>query len=571
MAKTNLVRDNGLKTSTHFQYFQSNLDSVDLPARFKYPLHYTPDTIAIIAAEELQQYLKTQTDWEHDFGMLHPNEGEIIGKMFGVLVVKNLQGELGYLCAVSGKLAGQNLHQKFVPPVFDILPEDGFFRKGEALITEINQRIDELEQNADFLNTKNNLLESKKLAESEIDACKLRNQKNKELRHLKRKHADENSQEDLQKETLLALNHQSKQDHYILKSLRKDWQVRLSLLENELSKWQEEIDELKVKRKSQSAALQQTIFDHFNFVDKDLNKRSVGDIFKHHKDGNPIAGSGECAAPKLFQYAFLSQLQPIALAEFWWGQSPKTEVRIHGHYYPACRGKCEPILNHMLQGMDIEENPLLKNPAEGKEIEIIWEDSYIVIINKPHEFLSVPGKQIEDSVQTRLKARYPEATGPLLVHRLDMSTSGLLIAAKTEEVYKAIQSQFLRREVQKRYAALLDGIVAADEGLIDLPMRVDLDNRPRQMVCYAYGKPAQTRWKVIERKNGRTLIHFFPLTGRTHQLRVHAAHALGLNHPIVGDDLYGKLSTRLHLHAEFVQFRHPVTHRNLSFHVPAGF
>jgi tRNA pseudouridine32 synthase/23S rRNA pseudouridine746 synthase len=315
--------------------------------------------------------------------------------------------------------------------------------------------------------------------------------------------------------------------------------------------------------------LQDEIFDQFYFVNKALEKRSVGDIFKETTEGKPIAGAGECAAPKLFQYAFLHGLEPIALAEFWWGHPPKTEIRIHGHFYPACRGKCEPILGHMLQGLEIDENPMLKNPAEGKELSIVWEDEHIVIVNKPHEFLSVPGKNIDDSVLTRLKARYPEHKDLLVVHRLDMSTSGLLIAAKTMNVYKALQSQFLQRLVKKRYVALLEGIVSGEQGMIDLLMRVDLDNRPRQMICYEHGKPAQTRWEVIERLEGRTKVYFYPLTGRTHQL--HAAHTLGLNHPIVGDDLYGERSTRLYLHAERVEFTHPITNEMIVVELPSEF
>jgi tRNA pseudouridine32 synthase / 23S rRNA pseudouridine746 synthase len=297
----------------------------------------------------------------------------------------------------------------------------------------------------------------------------------------------------------------------------------------------------------------------------------LGDIFKPTREGRPIAGSGECAAPKLFQYAFQHDLHPIALAEFWWGESPKTEVRIHGHYYPACRGKCEPILGFMLQGLAVEENPMLKNPAENKDLEVVWEDAHIVVINKPAEFLSVPGKLVTDSVYERMRMRYPEATGPLIVHRLDMSTSGLLLVAKTAEVHKELQRQFIQREIKKRYVALLEGEVLEDRGTVELPLRVDLENRPRQLVCYEYGKPAVTIWKVLERKDGRTRIHFFPITGRTHQLRVHAAHVDGLHAPIVGDDLYGQTSHRLHLHAEWIQFRHPISGKDMTMKVEAGF
>lgn len=559
------------RNPSHFRHFQTAVNGIELPVRFDYPFHYVPHEIALIAARELQDYLLTQTDWQHDFGMEPGNDGEIIGKMFGVLVVKNSAGELGYLCAVSGKLAGHNQHEQFVPPVFDILPEDGFFRKGEAVITELNRRVEEFMQAPEYILAKAQLEESKRQSSEEIAALKFRNDERKAARDEQRV-ALALLTNDLEREKhMVALGNESITDHYQLKQIKKAWKERITELENQLLPFREAIDQLREERKQRSAALQNDIFDQFHFVNKALEKRSVGDIFKETPEGRPVAGAGECAAPKLFQYAFLNQLEPIALAEFWWGQSPKTEVRIHGHYYPACRGKCEPILGHMLKGIEMTENPLKHNPAEGKELNIVWEDEHMVIVNKPHEFLTVPGKRIHDSVLARLKERYPEATGPIIVHRLDMSTSGLLMAAKTLESYINLQSQFIKREVKKRYVALLEGTVESNEGLIDLPLRVDLDDRPRQLVCYEYGKPAQTRWKVVERKDGRTRMHFYPLTGRTHQLRVHAAHALGLKYPIVGDDLYGKRSTRLHLHAERIEFRHPVSGETMTVEVPAEF
>jgi tRNA pseudouridine32 synthase/23S rRNA pseudouridine746 synthase len=282
------------------------------------------------------------------------------------------------------------------------------------------------------------------------------------------------------------------------------------------------------------------------------------EIFK----GNPPAGAGECAAPKLLHFAFKHELKPIAMAEFWWGQSPKGEMRKHQQFYPACTGKCEPILKHMLQGIPMEENPFAINPAEGKELAIVFEDDYLLLVNKPAEFLSVPGKQITDSVQTRIKTLYPNA---MIVHRLDMSTSGLLIFGKTPDIYKKLQAQFIKRNVKKRYVAQLDGVLSEDSGSINLPLRGDLHNRPNQIVCFEQGKPAQTHWEVIERKDNKTLVYFYPITGRTHQLRVHAAHSLGLNTPIVGDDLYGTKADRLHLHAERITFVHPISKEIITF------
>ena len=300
-------------------------------------------------------------------------------------------------------------------------------------------------------------------------------------------------------------------------------------------------------------------------------EKDVREIFNDWKIEIPPSGAGDCAAPKLLQFAYQHKLKPIALAEFWWGASPSSKVRRHGYYYPACRSKCEPILGHMLQGLEVAPNPMLINPAIGKEIKVVYEDEFIAVINKPPGFLSVPGKNIKDSVDARMNARYPKATGPLIVHRLDMSTSGIMLIAKTKDVHQNLQEKFVKRQVKKTYVALLDGIVKGEKGSVDLPLRVDLDNRPFQLVCHEHGKHALTNWEVIERRSKLTLIRFFPITGRTHQLRVHAAHQLGLNTPIVGDDLYGKKGDRLCLHAETIKFEHPNSGEVVSFSLPHGF
>jgi tRNA pseudouridine32 synthase/23S rRNA pseudouridine746 synthase len=219
----------------------------------------------------------------------------------------------------------------------------------------------------------------------------------------------------------------------------------------------------------------------------------------------------------------------------------------------------------------MDPNLLLDNLSEKQELEIIYEDEVLIVVHKPAEFLSVPGKEIKDSVYTRMKERYPDATGPLIVHRLDMSTSGILILTKTKEANKVLQSQFINRTIKKRYVALLDGILSEDSGKIKLPLRVDLEDRPKQLVDFIYGKPAETAWKIINKESGKTRVHFYPITGRTHQLRVHAAHKNGLKTPIVGDDLYGIKKNRLHLHAEFIEFLHPSTKEKMSFTVQATF
>ena len=361
-----------------------------------------------------------------------------------------------------------------------------------------------------------------------------------------------------------------KQQHAIKKEtyFRNEALIKLK---NKLDFFEKEIADYKKKRREKSALLQKWLFDQYKFSDILSNQKSLWGIFKEELNITPPAGAGDCAAPKLLQYAFKKDLKPIAIAEFWWGDSPASEIRKHLQFYPACKGKCEPILGHMLKGIPMEKNPMLENPAKGRDLEIFYEDEEIAIVNKPSEFLSVPGKNISDSVYTRMLDRYPNATGPLLVHRLDMSTSGILLIAKTKEAHKFLQKQFINRTIKKRYVALLDGVITKKRGEINLPLRVDLDNRPYQLVCFDYGKTAKTFWEVISTENNKTKIYLYPSTGRTHQLRVHCAYKGGLNAPIHGDDLYGTKSNRLHLHAEFLEFIHPGTKKTKKVRISPEF
>jgi tRNA pseudouridine32 synthase/23S rRNA pseudouridine746 synthase len=283
--------------------------------------------------------------------------------------------------------------------------------------------------------------------------------------------------------------------------------------------------------------------------------------------GKPPSAAGECAIPKLLQSAFTSGYKPIAMAEFWWGASPKSEIRKHKLFYPACTGKCKPILAHMLEGMLVDENPLLRAPEKIDKLEIVYEDESFVVVNKPAGLRSVPGVNIQDSVYTRLQHLFE----PLIIHRLDMDTSGLLVVAKTKEAHQHIQRQFLKRSVSKRYTALLSKVIEPSEGEIDLPLSADLLNRPRQLVCFKTGKKSVTKWKVIELYESMTRVDFWPLTGRTHQLRMHSAHELGLNAPIVGDDLYGTAAERMYLHAGHLEFIHPKNKEKVSFVAECGF
>lgn len=550
-----------------FTPFQSAISAYTLPERFTFPFYYEPHPLSLLAAKELQVHIETQTAWKHNFWDAE-KASLIIGKMFGVLVVQNQAQEIGYLAAFSGKLANSNHHEKFVPPVYDMLTEGSFLNQGMAVLNSLNQQVKDLEELPAYLERIAALEKETALAATSIQAKKAEVKAAKKIRKIRRQEGKEKLSleefEALQEELRL----ESIRGNYELKDLARYWKRRLPAYQAQVDFYQTQIDTLKAQRKNKSASLQKQLFEEYQFLNQAGEVKSLLDIFQ---DKVPIGGAGECAAPKLLQYAFQHQMKPIAMAEFWWGQSPKSAIRKHKQFYPACLGKCRPILRHMLDGMLVDENPLLKNPAEGKVIDIIYEDAHLLVINKPAEFLSVPGRKIKDSVALRMQVKYPDATGPMVAHRLDMSTSGLMLVSKSLEVHRYLQYQFAKRIIKKRYVALLEGIVAGEEGVIDLPLQADWYDRPRQMVCYTSGKPAQTKWKVLSRDNQQTRIHFFPITGRTHQLRVHAAHTLGLNHPIIGDDLYGTKGERLHLHAEWIEFKHPISREWMSLEVAAAF
>jgi tRNA pseudouridine32 synthase/23S rRNA pseudouridine746 synthase len=316
-------------------------------------------------------------------------------------------------------------------------------------------------------------------------------------------------------------------------------------------------------RAARSRELTAQIHDAYHFVNARGEVRSLRSLFA---PGEPPTGAGDCAAPKLLAQAYRLGLRPIALAEFWWGAASATGDRVEGVFYAACRGKCLPILTHMLGGLSVDPPPLFSTTAfDPTEPRAVYEDEHLLVVNKPSGLLTVPGRSaaLADSVVSRLRERYPQATGPLVVHRLDLDTSGLLLIAKHAETASALQRLFSLREIEKLYVAWLDGNVAADHGHVTLPLRVDVDDRPRQIFDPVFGKPAHTEWQVLARENGRTRVRFTAHTGRSHQLRVHSAHPQGLDAPIVGDRLYGRRAPsegeRMQLHAERLAFVHPVS------------
>lgn len=592
-------------------FFKKSVSHLALPEKFTYPFHYTPHPLCVLAAEEVKKYIASRKEWQEELAS---------GKMFGVLIVQtdngitnNEENQIGYLAAFSGNLAGKNLHPYFVPPVYDLLQPEGFFKIEEEQISAINIRIRELENSSSYLGSKEKWKIETEQAKAVLNQAKAELKMAKEAREIRRQSSPELSEEE---QASLIRESQYQKAEY--KRLEKEWKKRLEELETEVRHFDIEIERLKTERKERSAALQRKLFEQFRMLNALGEVKDLYTIFEQTIQKVPPAGAGECALPKLLQYAYLHQLKPLAMAEFWWGDSPKNEIRHHGYYYPSCKGKCEPILQHMLQGLEVDENPLLNPVHEEEELEIVFEDEWLLVVNKPVGMLSVPGKaEDRDSVYHRLKKKYPEATGPMIVHRLDMATSGLLLVAKTKEVHQDLQAQFANRSIKKRYVAVLDGTIIKTEketkpiaekailiaketvstkktakaertgrtGRIELPLCLNPLDRPRQMVSRKHGKEAITEYQIISESEKNTSesentfnesnridesersinesrkytrIIFYPLTGRTHQLRVHAAHPEGLGCPILGDELYGKKADRLYLHAEYIEFRHPI-------------
>ena len=530
-----------------FHLLGDEVATVELPRQFTCPFLYEPHPLALVAVGQVQQYVASRTDWADEMAA---------GKMLGVLVARDGQGRLGFLAAFSGNLAGSVRHDYFVPPVYNLLDPQGEFKQGEAQITAINHEVERLERAPELVALHQREIAARLKMCDEINRFKALMARHKHERDERRLAGDLTDEE---RETLL---NQSRFEKAELKRVRQRHEAEIQQIADEIAASQQRIDELKAQRKVMSEALQERIFRLFVVSNARGEQRDLVEVFRP-LGALPPAGAGECCAPRLLNYAFNNGLQPVCMAEFWWGASPVGEVRHHGHFYPACRSKCKPILEFMLQGLDVEPNRL-EQPMGNGEVEVVYDDQWLTVLNKPSGMLTVPGKALDDSLLSRYREAHPEAVGPIVVHRLDQETSGLVVFAKDKATHKALQQQFEAHSVKKRYIALLDGIVTRDEGVIDLPLRPDVDDRPRQRVDHEHGKPAITRYHVLERRGGHTLIALQPLTGRTHQLRVHCSHPLGLNCPIVGDRLYGRASSRLMLHAQSLTIVHPATGRPLA-------
>ena len=577
--------------------------SIPSPRQFTYPFCYDVDPLAEAAALELQRYIA-------DADLMSTEKG--CGKMFGVLVVEyeDEEGALqrGFLAAYSGLLGGRNDWPYFVPPVFDAQQPDGHFKRTEREISAINHEIAAIEHDPEYLQSVAQHEQTKKRLQAEVDAFKAEVDAAKVRRDARRK-----SGEPLSEEEQAEMIRESQFMKAELRRRRKAMEQAESTLNTQHSTF---LKSLQRKRKQMSDELQRWLFSAYRMLNAKGEERDLIDIFREYTHAMPPAGAGDCCAPKLLQYAYRHHLRPVCMAEFWWGESPASEIRHHLHYYPACRSKCLPILTHMLKGLDVAPNPLAKK-RHTAEPRVLYADEYIMVVDKPAGMLSVPGKaesvrsefsdsaniSVEEYFANNSKLKIQNSKFLKAAHRLDMDTSGLLVLARTEQAYVELQRQFASRETVKRYEAVLSGVPTQNSKLetqnsstqpsgcleaISLPLIADINDRPRQRVDMEHGKPALTLYNIVEVRavdantavayttkkvdKGRTLIHLYPKTGRTHQLRVHCAHPLGLACPILGDPLYGtERADRMYLHAAELTFRHPVTGETMHFLSPSGF
>jgi len=590
----------------------------ELPQKMNNPLDYTPHPLCIKACKELQTYLAERKDWQEEICR---------GKMFGVLIVENSQQnialgnpQIGYLAAYSGQIGGRSNWEDFVPAVFDYLQPDGYFKTHEAEITRINQSIKQLEDDERMKEAKK-LIAS--LTEERKKAIAAYQEKIKEAKS-KRDARREEARLDPEHKALTPEEEQAmtKESQFMKAELRrlKKSLAEKTTLETEYADYQDNLLRLKQLRKTLSDALQQWLFSQFRMLNYQGESKDLLEIFRDaaflddtRRDSAsrdslqasivskrasfkmvPPAGSGECCEPKLLQYAYEHGYKPLQMAMFWWGESPKEEIRHHLQFYPACNGKCKSILHWMLPDevfttvkTDISPNngASIKNADLYNKVETLFEDQELAVIYKPEGLLSVPGKDSQQpSVYALMRKKYPSATGPLIVHRLDMATSGLMVIAKTEFAYHRLQKEFLHHRVQKKYIAIigckdkeacdrLAKVSTRGRTILSLPLMPDYLDRPRQIVHHEQGKEAITEYEILERIDDTHLrLALYPKTGRTHQLRVHCAHQEGLNAPILGDPLYGnEKASRLHLHAEEITFEHPLTGKKITIQRKADF
>ena len=545
---------------------------IDIPERFTDPFRYVPHPLVQFAAREVISYVDSLN-----------SEGFSAGKMLGILIVQTETGQIGYLAGFSGSVDGRNIVEGFVPPIYDLLDPHGHYKVHEAEIIEVNRKILTLEHSSDLADLRKELIKAEQARDEEIGLMKARMSISKKERELTRCELDG----DLVR--LAELTKESQFQKAELKRLKTSWEARISDIRQKLDIMMSRIASLKAERAAMSDKLQKWIFEQYIVYNAAGGSSSIWDIFSA-QGLVPPGGTGDCAAPKLLNHAFRHGLKPLAMGEFWYGRPSETAVRVQGHFYPSCTSKCGPLLSYMILNTSyMGSYTECKNPAAIHiGTEIIYEDEAIVVLEKVAGMPSVPGLDGRMSLLEWLNSdRHKSSLEPSCtyeaVHRLDMDTSGIMIFARSPEAAVNLRKQFEDHTVQKTYIARLcpadtdvwskNNVILkqGDKGTIGLPLSADYDERPRQKVDMAQGKPALTEYEVSAvNEDGTIDIIYHPHTGRTHQLRVHSAHRLGLCRPIVGDLLYGghtchSPAARLHLHALSITLRHPIDNTLLTF------
>ncbi len=536
--------------------FEGDVSELALPERFGDPFHYVVHPLAEAASRQVRRYALSRADWAADLAA---------GKMLGVLVVRDAHGEMGFLAAFSGNLAGGNNHPYFVPPIVDLLDPDGVYRRGEAEISAINREIAQRAQSARLATLRQQLAAAEAVHDAQLASMDEQMRAAKTCRHALRASGALSSEESA------ALDRESAHLKAERKRLRARHAAHRQQLQQAIAAHEQAIARLKTQRATMSEALQRRLFTLYVVSNAHGERRTVLDVWQWYasnydpsRAGLPPGGTGECCAPKLLQYAYDHRLCPVCMAEFWVcdpAHDGEVENRRNGDYCQACEHKCRPLLTFMLQGLDVER----ATPASD-DLEVVYSDERMVVVNKPAGMLSVPGRD-HDVASALTMASAKQGEQLLEVHRLDMATSGLLVLARTAQSQRELRAMWERGEVRKTYVAVVDGVPSRAEGEIALPLRPDYALRPRQVVDMSGGRHAVTRYRVVAVDYGRALVEFHPLTGRTHQLRVHSSHPQGLGCPIVGDALYGHAGSRLMLHAARLQFPDGLV---LSAPVPFG-
>jgi tRNA pseudouridine32 synthase/23S rRNA pseudouridine746 synthase len=537
-------------------YFDPQPAASEVPVRLASPFAPgPPHPLARRAAEELRSRLR-RGELASKFELSSLDEPGR-GKMFGVLAVAAPDGRIGYLCAFSGMLGEHWLVEGFAPPLFDPAARDAFWPAGQAELYALEDRHTELTQGAEPVSLRARLAELTGRHSTAAAELRARHDENRRRRHdARRQLAEETLADDERRAALHALGQESRADNSERRQLELAHQQERAALKSALRALDARRAELEHFRAERSRQLWRQIAHSYVIPNARGEVRTVAALFAPEP---PPGGAGDCAAPKLLALAYRHHLRPLALAEFWWGAPPFTGERRSGEYYPACHSKCGGVLPYMLEGLEADPAPPREEASDTKqELRLVHEDPWLLVVDKPCGLLSAPGRHdsLRDSVLVRLRRRFPDSHRPLLLHPLDSEASGLLLAARDAETLAALQRQFSQHEASKRYAAWLDGHVSGEHGLIELPL---------------HGKRALTEWRVARRSGTQTRVTLVPHTDRTHQLRVHTAHPLGLGAPIAGDRLYGGDGPRLMLHAESLTFTHPRTGERLELKCPAPF